>query len=87
MATEIEDHYSSERNHWCIVMYINSTPLYYTGWFGKNINDDIMKPAMSTDFESALKLHSKIAAQTVLNGLQSCSKSSGLKIEDHMWCK
>lgn len=86
MKTEEEkDHYSSERNHWCIVSLLNGTPFYYTGWFGKNNGDNLIKPAISIDFNEALKMHSKKAAEMVLNGLKSCSSVEGFVIQSHKW--
>ena len=85
MKKEENEHYSSEKNHWCIVNYISGTLYYYTGWFGKNNGDDIMKPAISIDFNDALKMHSKIAAEKVLNGLKSCSGVKNFIVEDHKW--
>ncbi len=85
MEEEKKDHYSPERNHWCIVKYVGSTPFYYTGWFGKNMGDEKMKPAISIDFNEALKLHSKMASEMVLNGLKSCSGTHDFKVEDHKW--
>lgn len=82
-----EDHFSSDKNHWCLVNYLGNTPFYYTGWFGKNNGDQNYKPGISIDFNEALKLHSKIAAEQVLNGLKNCSgvDANFFKIEDHAW--
>lgn len=86
MKTEEEKaHYSPEINHWCIVWLVKGATLYYTGWFGKNHGDEIMKPALSLDFNEALKMHSKIAAEMVLNGLKSCSSVENFIIQDHKW--
>jgi len=83
ILTEEElDHFSGKRNHWCIVTYMGSyTPFYYMGWFGEG------KPAVTIDFNKALKCHSKIAANIVLEGLKSCSgfDCSDYKVEDHAW--
>lgn len=79
MNVEEQDHYSSDRNHWCIVSQLNSVPFYYTGWFGDG------KPAITIDFNKALKMHSKMAAEMVLNGLKSCSSAEGFVIQDHRW--
>lgn len=75
------DHFSGKRNHWCIVTYIGGMLFYYEGYFGKG------KPAITSDFNDALKCHSKIAAQQILLGLQACSgfDCSDYKVEDHAW--
>lgn len=83
MKTEEEkDHYSPDRNHWCLVKYLGSTPMYYTGWFADTEN---LRPAISIDFNKALKLHSKIAAEQIINGLKSCANITDFKVEDHKW--
>ena len=83
MKTEEEkDHYLPERNHWCLVEYVGSTPMYYTGWFG---GKEKLKPSVSIDFNKALKLHSKIAAEQIVNGLKSCSNVVYFKVEEHLW--
>jgi hypothetical protein len=81
------EHYDSRKNHWCIVTYVGSTPWYYTGYFGKIHNQVSMKPAISIDFEKALKMHTKMAAEQVLQGLIECSgvKKDEYKVEDHAW--
>lgn len=78
---EEKDHYSPDMNHWCLVKYVGATPMYYTGWFGGKE----LKPSISIDFNEALKLHSKIAAEQVMNGLKFCSNVKGFKIEGHKW--
>ncbi len=82
---EQKDHYSPDRNHWCIVCLLNQVPFYYTGYFGTNTGSQILQPKISIDFNDALKMHSKIAAQQVLTGLKSCSKADGFIIQDHKW--
>lgn len=83
LTDEEKQHFSGNNNHWCIVDYINGTPFYYMGWFG-GIEP---KPAFTIDFNDALKCHSKIAANQILNGLKSCSHfdCSHFKVEDHAW--
>lgn len=86
LTTEQIDHFSGNRNHWCIVHYLNYTPFYYMGWFGET-KDKVFKPAFTIDFNKAMKCHSRIAANEILNGLKSCSQTdcSEYKVEDHAW--
>lgn len=81
-------HFSPDLNHWCIVSYVNQTPFYYTGYFGSNKAQNIeLQPALSIDFNNALKCHSKIAAEQILTGLKNCSKADNFVIEDHKYIK
>ncbi len=85
MTEEQKQHYSNDKNHWCIVKQMGATPFYYTGYFGKNEGEEIMKPSLSMDFNEAVKLHSKIAAEMVLSGLKSCSGVKDFIVQDHKW--
>lgn len=84
---EQKDHFSPDRNHWCIVKYSNYTPVYYAGYFGKYNGQDGVLPAFTTDFNQALKLHSKIAAETVFHNLKRHTPEpfEKAKVEDHKW--
>jgi hypothetical protein len=87
LTEEQKDHFSSERNHWCIVQYTGShTPFYYAGYFGKRLGQE-MKPAFTLDFNGALKLHSKIAAEELLRELMRHVPElfGACKVEDHRW--
>lgn len=87
MTQEQKDHFSSERNHWCIVKYSNYTPIYYAGYFGKYNGHEEVLPAFTTDFNQALKLHSKIAAEALLNDLKkhTLEPFKNANVEDHAW--
>jgi len=94
---EQKDHFSADRNHWCVVEYQGATPWYYAGYFGRSGGgkDEFgmpivssIKPAFTIDFNEALKLHSKIAAENILNNLKkhaSSSLTNSCKVEDHRW--
>jgi len=76
------DHFSGKRTHWCIVYYIQYTPFYYMGFFNSE-----NKPAFTIDFNKAMKCHSRIAAQQILDGINSCSGigENNFKVEEHAW--
>jgi hypothetical protein len=81
---EQKDHFSPDRNHWCIVRYVKGTPLYYQGYFAASNKDMFdaptmhlpLKPAFGIDFNDAAKFHSKIAAEFVFQNLQRYSKDA-----------
>ncbi len=85
---EQKDHFSPDRNHWCIVKYSKNQPppIYYQGYFGKWQGGELL-PAFGLDFNEALKLHSKIAAETLLHKLTRHAPETmeGAKVEDHKW--
>lgn len=87
MNDEQKDHYSPDRNHWCIVKYADHTPIYYAGYFGKYNGSNDPLPAFTTDFNQALKLHSRIAADTLFSNLQRHTPQpfEKCKVEDHRW--
>lgn len=88
--SETKDHFSPDRNHWCIVKYFNHAPLYYVGYFGKNdsgAGDKELLPAFTLDFNKALKMHSRIAADGLLKELNRHSEQAvaECKVKDHKW--
>ena len=78
---EKRDHFSGDRNHWCIVTYISHTPFYYEGFFKNN------EPVFTISFNDAMKCHSKFAVEHILNKFKSCTSvdTSKFKVEDHAW--
>jgi hypothetical protein len=87
MTEEEKDHYSADRNHWCIVKYAGATPVYYAGYYGKYNGQENVLPAFTTDFNQALKLHSKIAAEQLFASLKrhAVNNFSECNVEDHRW--
>lgn len=81
MTEQEKDHFSGKRNHWCIVTYVYNAPCYYEGFFKNN------QPVLTFDFNDALKLHSKIAANHILHKMKTCGTIdvSKYKVEDHAW--
>lgn len=87
LTQEQKDHFSSERSHWCVVKYTRATPWYYAGYFGAYQGQQELRPAFTIDFNNALKMHSRIAADEVLYNLKRHAPESvnDCKVEDHMW--
>jgi hypothetical protein len=84
---EQKDHFSSDRNHWCIVKYTSNLPMYYAGYFGAYSGQTETAPAFTSDFNKALKLHSRIAADELFTELKRHTPLpfTEAKVEDHRW--
>lgn len=86
-TTEEQEHFSPDRNHWCIVKYAGTIPLYYAGYYARYNGQKESLPAFTSDFDQSLKLHSKIAAEVLFNNLKrhSADNFNDCKVEDHSW--
>lgn len=67
---------------YCIVDYIAKTPSYYVGYFESEVfQPEKLRPAVSSDFNEALKCHSQEDAERILRKLNR----PNWKVEEHMY--